>query len=349
MQRMRAGDLIGATELIQRNLSGRRTPAVTSSVNRPPEAAERTGVLPSIKAPDDAREHVDDAKQLGRFLPSSFSNVAGIRAYKLYIPSNYHGQSCPLIVMLHGCTQSPDDFAAGTRMNRLAEEVTCFVAYPEQPATANPSKCWNWFKRGDQQRDRGEPSLIAGITRQIMQEYTIDAKRIYVAGMSAGGAAAAIMADVYPDLYAGLAVHSGLTCRLAHDIPSAFDAMKNGSGSRSTAPNQPFVYDLPIPTIVFHGDRDSTVHPCNGDNFAVAMSKSSSDTRIATGRVRGGRTYTQTTYTDASGRALFEHWVIHNASHAWSGGSTSGSFTDPKGPDASREILRFFLAHQRPE
>jgi poly(hydroxyalkanoate) depolymerase family esterase len=288
-------------------------------------------VRPPITVPDGAR-----------FEERSYANAAGSRAYKLYVPSGYTGQALPLVIMLHGCTQSPDDFAAGTQMNALAEEQTFLVAYPAQTQAANMSKCWNWFSAGDQQRDHGEPSLIAGITRQIMTDFSVEHGRVYIAGLSAGGAAAAIMGATYPDLYAAIGVHSGLACGAARDIPSAFAAMKQGgSGSR-----RPGRSGGAVPTIVFHGDHDTTVNPVNGDEV-VAQAKASADlgTAVNRGQSPGGMGYTCTVHTDASGRAMLEQWVLHGAGHAWSGGSAAGSYTDPRGPDASREMVRFFLQH----
>ena len=290
-----------------------------------------------------------------RFLTSSYGNQAGSRTYKLYVPSSYHGQTLPLIVMLHGCTQSPDDFAAGTRMNVLAEEHGCLVAYPAQAASANSSKCWNWFKAEDQQRDGGEPSLIAGITRQIMADYPVDPRRVYVAGLSAGGAAAAVMAATYPDLYAAVGVHSGLAAGAASDLPSAFAAMQGGAttapprSGRVMAGGQGRL----VPTIVFHGDQDRTVNPRNGDQvIAQARGATTTDLQatatVQQGQAPGGRAYRRTTHADKGGQTLLEQWVIQGAGHAWSGGSSAGSYTDPQGPDASREMLRFFLEHPHP-
>jgi poly(hydroxyalkanoate) depolymerase family esterase len=277
-----------------------------------------------------------------RFEDRVYANGGGGRPYKLYVPSCYDGQALPLVVMLHGCTQSPNDFAAGTRMNDLAEEHAFLVAYPAQTQSANASKCWNWFNAGDQRRDRGEPSLIAGITREIMREFSVEPGRVYVAGLSAGGAFAAIMGATYPDLYAAVGVHSGLACGAARDMPSAFAAMRQGG----PAPGAPSLRH--IPTIVFHGDRDTTVNPVNGEHV-IAQSKAAADFEATAirGEAPGGIRFTRTVQTDDSGHPMLEHWLLHGVGHAWSGGSPAGSYTEPNGPDASREMIRFFMQHPK--
>jgi poly(hydroxyalkanoate) depolymerase family esterase len=296
----------------------------------------------------------------GQFLERSYTDQAGNRSYKLYVPSSYVvGEAVPLVVMLHGCTQNPDDFAAGTHMNVLAEEHTFLVAYPAQAQNANISKCWNWFETVDQQRGRGEPSLIAGITRQIVDEYNVDVDRVYVAGMSAGGAMAAIMGEAYPDLYAAVGVHSGLAPGAAHDLSSAFTAMRGGSpGGAVSARRVAGESARTLPTIVFHGDRDMTVHPRNGDQLIAHFANTGGReikeapalrARVRQGQVPGGHSYTCSTYHDASDRAVVERWTVNDLGHAWSGGSLPGSYTDPKGPDASAEMVRFFNQHLRRE
>ena len=289
-----------------------------------------------------------------RFAGYSYGNGAGGRSYKLYVPSGYSGEAVPLVVMLHGCTQDPDDFAAGTRMNELAEENTFLVAYPAQTGNANMQKCWNWFQTADQQRGRGEPSIIAGITRQVIEEYEVDEGRVYVAGMSAGGAMAAIMGAEYPDLYAAVGVHSGLAPGSAHDMPSAFSAMRQGGPGRADNFARAGERTAAIPTIVFHGDRDSTVHPRNGDNLLShltggAKGSNGSSPRVTTrqGQVPSGHSFTRIAYKDADDRPIVERWSVHGLGHAWSGGSHPGSYTDPKGPDASAEMVRFFEQHTR--
>lgn len=276
------------------------------------------------------------------FETRTFSNHAGSRAYKLYVPNAYQGQPLPLIVMLHGCTQSPDDFAAGTRMNEVAEERGFLVAYPAQPKSANPSKCWNWFNAGDQVRDHGEPSLIAGIVREVMQDFSVAPGRVYIAGLSAGGAAAAIMGASYPDLFDGVGVHSGLPCGAANDLSSAFGAMRDG-GSTTPAPRPLRGAADRVRTIVFHGDRDMTVNPINGDRVIAQARGADLKALVSRGVSADGVRFTRTVESDHAGDAVLEHWVLHDVGHAWSGGSTAGSYTEPRGPDASREMARFFL------
>jgi poly(hydroxyalkanoate) depolymerase family esterase len=296
---------------------------------RSPPAAKHTTVLP----------------EGARFEQLAFASEVGSRDYKLYIPSSFTGQPVPLLMMLHGCTQSPDDFARGTRMNLLAEEFGFLVAYPAQPKTSNPSRCWNWFRPGDQRRGQGEPALIAGIAQQVVNDYPIARSQIYVAGLSAGGAAAAIMGAVYPDLFAAVGVHSGLACGAASDIPTAFSAMRQGHSRFDTFWQASS--SGPVPTIVFHGDQDSIVSPINGDQV-IAQAKAGADlTRtVRSGESLGGIKYTCVSEKDQGGRTVLEHWTLHGCGHAWSGGSTEGSYTEPRGPDASREMIRFFLRHR---
>ncbi len=290
----------------------------------------------------------------GTFVTKRFANQAGARDYKLYVPARICEQPMPLIVMLHGCTQSPDDFAAGTQMNQLAEQHGFLVVYPEQASNANGSKCWNWFNARDQQRDAGEPSLIAGITREVAAAHRVDPRKIFVAGLSAGGAMAVILGETYPDLYAAVGVHSGLPYAAAHDMPSAFAAMKGGRGAAAHLANLPGAAQpmparkaqAPVPTIVFHGDRDSTVNLANGTAIVQQAITSSRPAAVGTtqqGTAAGGRTYSRTVHAGDAGAPQIESWVLHGAGHAWSGGHASGSYTDSTGPDASAEMLRFFL------
>lgn len=371
----REGRLAEATALIQRTLAGGFSPPspedsegvietsfvdeAPSSEARPPEAASRPATHELRTAPSPKRRHrseprppggtpwktaddlaaADDALTGRRFIERSFSNQAGTRGYKLYVPSGYVGQEVSLVVMLHGCTQGPDDFAAGTNMNALAEEHTFLVAYPAQSRGANMQSCWNWFEAGDQKRGRGEPSIIAGITCEVLGGYNVDPGRVYVAGMSAGGAMAAILGSEYPDLYAAVGVHSGLAPGVAHDLSSAFSAMHGGGRSPVGR------IARAVPVISFHGDRDTTVHPRNAEGLLAhyqAADARELPVRVSRGRTPGGYSHTRATRYDEGGRAVMEQWTVQGLGHAWSGGSRSGSYTDARGPDASAEMVRFF-------
>jgi poly(hydroxyalkanoate) depolymerase family esterase len=335
-----AGDVAAATALIQRALNlntvaadgdAAKEDVIIDVTAREVPPSRCTPLLPGRALHSFGEGHVESGV---------FGHGGTAREFKLFVPPHgAHLGPRPLVVMLHGCTQDPDDFAAGTQMNELARVHGLFVLYPAQSRKANPQGCWNWFKRNHQQRGRGEPATLAGMTRHIMGQYDVDPSRVYVAGLSAGGAMAAILAQAYPDLFAAAGVHSGLAPGAARDLPGGLAAMK-GQAAGAAQP-------LRVPTIVFHGDADAIVHPRNG---AQVFDAASGDQHVVETEVvkHAGtrRRATRHRRFDADGKVVAEHWVVHGAAHAWSGGHHAGSHCDPHGPDASAEMLRFFLEHR---
>ncbi len=388
----RSGPMRGVTETIRKALSSaglggwaepsgavptKRPPAdadtidvVAREVAAPPEAAAPAARAPAAKRPaaepdppaetDRTAEAAETAE--GQFLAGNFSAAVGTRAYKLYLPpqaAQVRAKAMPLVVMLHGCTQSADDFAAGTQMNRLADQHGFFVLYPEQAVAANASRCWNWFRAESQAREGGEAELIADMVQAVVAEQPVDARRVFVAGLSAGAAMAVILGETYPEVFAAVGAHSGLPYAAAHDISSALSAMKGHSVMGR--PHFPGTADDPrrqttqaVPTIVFHGDHDRTVKLSNAEHIEqqalgahaahTAASQAGLRSHTEQGVVPDGRGYTRTVHSDASGQPRVEVWTLHGAGHAWSGGDAAGSYTDSAGPNASAEMLRFFLA-----
>lgn len=281
----------------------------------------------------------------GSFLSSSFSCPQGELAYRFYTPKGSAARRMPLVVMLHGCSQTAADFAAGTDMNRLADEMGVLVLYPQQSPKANMGRCWNWHDPHNQGRGAGEPAMIAALTRHAIAAGRANPAQVYIAGISAGGTAAAIIGAAYPDLFAAVGVHSGLPLGNIRSLRGAVSAMRGKRGPGVTAPLPP-----QLPTIVFHGDSDRVVHPSNAAGFLANLERSRPGPltcHVASGRTARGREFTHKTYRTRSGRTLLEDWTIHGSGHGWSGGRAAGSHTDPAGPDASREMLRFFLSLRR--
>jgi len=360
------GRLTEATDVLQRALRGsaqaaRPQPGAHAGASEPESALILDGCVFEVDKQPAAPPAASAAQApsaasagQGAFISGSHSEASRTLRYKLFVPPGHAGRSLPLVVMLHGCTQNPDDFAAGTGMNRPAGEQGFFVLYPEQSQDANPQRCWNWFKHNHQHRGSGEPALIAAMTQVVMKDHGIDPRRVYIAGLSAGGAMAAIVAGAYPDVFAAAGVHSGLPSGVACSLPEALALMNSGAtapsvqaggrlgaSTRAKAPSP-----VPVPTIVFHGDADRTVHPRNGEQvIAAARGHAAGSPRVEQGVSSQGRRYTRSTHHDGEGKSLAEHWLLHGAGHAWSGGDARGSYTDARGPDATREMLRFFFEH----
>ncbi|MFN3641698.1 MAG: alpha/beta hydrolase family esterase [Gemmobacter sp.] len=302
------------------------------------------GMIPGMASAQPGRAVAPRIPAGAQYLARTHRSVAGSRAYKLYVPASQPTRPRGLIVMLHGCNQTPDDFAVGTHMNGLAERHGLAIAYPAQSRQGNALSCWAWFKPGNQARGGGEPAILASLARKVATEYRIGRGNVFVAGLSAGGAMAAILADTYPDVFAAAGIHSGLVRGAAHNVLTATAAMRRGGTPDGAAP----AGAAPIPAarrIVFQGDADTTVHPSNAAMIvAAAVGGTAVPVRCAARSVRG-RGYVRTDYAGPDDAVLVELWMLRGGGHAWSGGRAAGSFTDPKGPDASAQMVRFFLAN----
>jgi poly(hydroxyalkanoate) depolymerase family esterase len=357
---VKKSDLGGATALIRKALSGETAPEGESGETRTPPRRASAKVIPlpprrplgetlrALRVRPVMPPGLPDAPEPGptpdfgeRFLKRTYSGPAGSLNYRLYVPADHEGQELALVIMLHGCAQDPEDFARGTRMNELAEEFGLIVAYPHQPRLANPNGCWNWFDRRHQNRGSGEPANLAGLAQALAKEFDVRRERVFAAGLSAGGAMAEILAATYPDVFDAVGIHSGLPYKSAGDVPSAFAAMKG------TTPFQP----APVATsdrharkIVVHGLADGTVNSVNGERILDEVERETSLTRSDLDwPIEGGRV-SRTALKDADGRPVAEQWLVEGGGHAWFGGDKRGSFTQTVGLDASRVMVRFFLA-----
>jgi poly(hydroxyalkanoate) depolymerase family esterase len=295
----------------------------------------------------------------GRWVEGTFAGTAGSRRYQVYVPGSYDAtRRHMLVVLLHGCTQDAGDIARGTRIAEHADRDGFLVLLPEQPESANAKRCWNWYDPAHQVRDAGEPSLIAGMTARVAEEYAVDPARVHLAGISAGAAMASLVAVAYPERYASLALHSGLAWRAATSVVSPPTTMTKGTedadalgvaaleamGTRARA----------IPTLVLHGGKDAVVNAANGRQAArqwmVTNSRAlgvDSLSPVRTSGRDGGYGWTRACYRTGSS-CIVEEIVVDELGHAWSGGSREGTFTDENGLAATGELIRFFRDHPMP-
>jgi poly(hydroxyalkanoate) depolymerase family esterase len=356
---VKKSDLGGATALIRKALTGETAPeAENGEPKQPRRPSAKVIPLPprrplgetlrALRARPILPESLPDAPEPGpapevsdRFLKRTYSGPAGSLGYRLYVPADHEKRELALVVMLHGCTQNPEDFAVGTKMNALAEEFGLIVAYPHQPRMANANGCWNWFDRRHQNRGSGEPANLAGLAQALAKEFDVRRDRVFAAGLSAGGAMAEILAVTYPDVFDAVGIHSGLPYKSAGDVPSAFAAM-NGTAAFHPAPRA--VSDGHVRKIIVHGLADGTVNSVNGARLLDEIERETSLTRSDLDwPIEGGRV-SRTALKDTDGQPVAEQWLVEGGGHAWFGGDKRGSFTQNVGLDASRVMVRFFLA-----
>lgn len=347
----RQGHLADATRVIQQALGFDLDPE-TPGADKPgagPADADISDIafreLPAVHVP------AGDTPTPASFTLGAFPSAEQQYPYRLYVPSQPVGTGpLPVVVMLHGCKQDADDFARGTAMNEVAEREKFLVVYPEQLRRANTMGCWNWFEPAHRRRGEGEPAMIAALATHIVATHGGDPDRVYIAGLSAGGAMAAVVGELYPDVFAATGIHSGLPPEAARDVTSAFTAMRKGAG------RTPRAHATAIPTIVFHGAADKTVTPANSDaivreQLAVRSARGEAlaleETSGTAGPTKASRSWKRARWVDGQGHAVLESWTVMAAPHAWSGGASGGSYTDPRGPDASAAIASFFLSHRR--
>lgn len=339
--RLRATGTSSAHDLVMRTLARHGlAPGTTADLA---SDASQAGAFPDMMAnlrPMAGGSGTATLPERARFLEGQFACEAGTRRYRAYIPASAGTGATGMIVMLHGCTQTPEDFAAGTGMNDLAEKYGFIVIYPHQSRGENAQSCWNWFRRGDQRRGHGEPAILAGLAQKLAADHAVQNDRIFAAGLSAGGAMAVILGETYPDVFAAVGVHSGLPAGAAKDVPSAFAAMAGNGSLAAAASGLP-----PVRTVILHGTADSTVHPVNGAQIAqraLALGPRQTLQTEECGQT-GGRAYTRKVTLDDNGTVIVEQWEIEGLGHAWSGGSAQGSYTDARGPNASSILVRFFF------
>ena len=299
------------------------------------------------------------------WITGSARAAGGSRDYKLWVPPGLAKEKrVPLLMLLHGCTHGAEDMAEISGMNEVANRNHFLVVYPEQSRLANLLKCWNWFDPKHQSRDAGEPSILAEIVRQVCALYEVDSERIYAAGVSAGGAMAVITAATYPDLFSALAVAAGAEFQAAQSVPEGLVVMKQGGPDPVRQGRAAFAAMKQglarkarkrLPVIVFHGTEDGSVNPVNADQIIAQWGETNAclaseageagfsiAEKIIAGTVPDGHSYNRHIYTDQTGRLLMEKWIVKGMGHAWSGTPKEHKYCDPKGPNASEEIWRFF-------
>lgn len=329
----------------------RRTRADSVTSGKPAEAREAAGSRVRPRAAAWAKGHWTRSYHSAPPLPGRLVNHL---PYGLYVPPAKTTRKMPLVVMLHGCKQTIDEFAAGTRMNLLADAQGFAVVYPEQSRHVHAHRCWHWYDDGDT-AGRGEARAIVSLVDALVEEYGFDAERVYVAGISAGAGLASLLALHWPERFAAIALHSAPAFGEAHSGLTAIDVMRRGARRDPVALAEAAV-DMAsypgMPAIIIHGDGDAVVAPQNAEHLSAALLRLNglvdADGVWKRGTVRETRASNCVTRDFlAGGRRVVRLCRVPGLGHAWAGGDDAIAFHSRKGPDASALIWEFFRYQRR--
>lgn len=288
------------------------------------------------------------------------------REVLMVVPDRYD-DAPPLVIALHGCNQSAEEFLTATGLENLVDAERIVLALPEAEVSGdNPLGCWRWWEPDNQRRDGREPRRITALIDAM--DVPVDRQRVYALGLSAGGAMAVILGTVYPDVFAAVGVHSGVGFAAAANTACALKILGDAPPRVEARGRLAYLHQPRhriVPTMILHGRADDTVDPRHAEGLVRELARrndfiddgdggnhsfdAAPDATLADpGPCRGDSesspcyAHELKRYTDRDGRAVLQQVMVDRLGHAWSGGREGHRYADPAGPDAGAMFWRFF-------